>query len=325
MLEKLFANTQKLARSRRWLRFIMYTIAALFAILLVYSGWKNRAALMPFLIQADYSQILGFVVFYLASLSTAAAGWVAIMHTFDDSLDWWVHTQIYNLTLATRRLPGTIWYIGGRVAIYQQLGLNRTMVVMANAIELLVLILTASILGLSLLLLNRVALSATTMMAIIVGVIAASVVLRPAVFRWLLHKFGAPPAANLSFRRIVLWAFFYMCMWVTTGLMVNQLVNVFKPGDISQTLYVIGAYSLSTAAGMLTFFLPSNFGVTELALIVLLSPLLPLPLAGAVAILMRFLSTILEIGDSVIFYLIASRSSRLATILNTRQEPDQPD
>jgi glycosyltransferase 2 family protein len=324
MYKKLLATQQRLARSRRLFQFVTYAAAALFVTLLAFSGWKNRAAVLPFFRQADYSQIVGFVAFYLVSVVAATVGWVSIMRTFDRSLGGWIHIQIYNLTLATRRLPGTLWYIGGRIYIYQQLGLTKTVIVMANAIELLILMVTAGILGLSLLLLNRVSFSATTIIIVFVGILAAAIILRPAVFRWILQKFGAPPAANLAFHSILIWVFFYSCMWIATGLMVNQLVSVFRPGGINQAVYVIGAYALSTMAGMATFFLPSNFGVTELALIALLSPLLPLPLAGVVAILVRFLSTVLEIGDSVVFYLIALRSPDLAVILRTRQEPGQP-
>jgi uncharacterized membrane protein YbhN (UPF0104 family) len=307
---------------RRWFRVFAYAAAVLFIFLLLYSGWKNRETILPFIYQADYTQLVGFVALYFVSHSASVAGWLAIIYTFDHQLDWWTHTQIYSMTQATRRLPGTLWYVGSRVVIYQQLGLNKTSILLANIIELLVLLVTASTIGLIFLLTYNVALSAKTILAVIAGLVMAAVVLHPSVFNWLLKKFGAPQLSDISFRRIGLWALLYSFMWITSGLMLNQLVGVFKSGAIDQTIFVIGAWTLSTTAGMLTFFLPTNFGVTELALTALLSPILPLPLAGAAANLMRFLTTLLEVGVSVVFYLTSLASPRLAVILNSRQSHD---
>ena len=129
---------------------------------------------------------------------------------------------------------------------------------------------------------------------------------------------------EISSKHILAWIACYLIMWIASGLMLNQLVSIFKPGDIYQTLYLIGAWTLSSSASMLTIFLPSGLGLKEIATTGLLSVILPLPLAGTVAILMRFLATFLEIVVSATFYLIGLRSPRLRPILNPREKPQPP-
>ena len=324
MLEKLSKKQFFSTRSRRLFQIAAYIIATLFIALLVYSAWENRASLQSLLAQANYSQLLGFTAFYLISASACAVNWVAMMHTFDRSLNWWVHTQIYCMTQATRRIPGTLWYVGSRVVIYQKLGLTTTVVLLANAIELIITLVTASTMGILFLLLSKFQPSPLAFIVMIASLAIASLSLRPSVFRWLLKKFGAPPAANLSFRNIATWILLYSLVWIASGLMLNQLVNVFTPGGLDQSLYIIGAWSLSVTAGVLTFFLPTNFGLTELALTVLLIPILPLPLAGMIAIMMRFLTILLEIAVSAAFYLLALKSPPLTDVLRDQQFTDRP-
>jgi hypothetical protein len=307
----------------RWYKIAAFIVAGLFVVLLIYSGWNNRSAIMPFLIEADYSHLSTLFIIYIISYTSSMAGWVAIIHTFTQQLDWWSNAQIYSLTQATRRIPGTIWYVGSRVAIYSQLGLNKTTIILANAIELLVLLVTAGILGTIFLLITRTSITIYPILTLIISMTIAITILQPSVLRWLLRKIGSPPSTNLTFRRILLWASIYIVVWISSGLMLNQLVNVFNYGTTDQALFVIGAWALSNTAGILTFFLPTTFGATELAITILLSPILPLPLAGTVAIIMRFLTTILEIGFSVIFYFIARKSPHLSAVLNASKMENQ--
>jgi uncharacterized membrane protein YbhN (UPF0104 family) len=59
----------------------------------------------------------------------------------------------------------------------------------------------------------------------------------------------------------------------------------------------------------LTIFLPSSLGATELSLMVFLTKLLPLPLAGTIAIAIRLFTLLMEILLSAAFYPIVMRWS----------------
>jgi uncharacterized membrane protein YbhN (UPF0104 family) len=318
-VKELVYNFQVLGNKNQWLRITTFIIAILFLVMLLIIGWNNRETILPFLIQADYSQLAGYFALYLVSYTATVSGWLTVIQSFDNQLDWWTHTQIYCMTMATRLLPGTLWYVGGRMVLYQRLGLSRTITLLANAIELIVLYTIASIAGFVFLLLSRLSLATTTLIVLTSSAFIAILTLRPSFFNWVLKKINAPESAKISSKRIALWVVFYSINWLTGGLMLNQLVNVFKPGGMDQTLYVIGAWMLSSTASLLTFLLPSGFGLKELALTALLAPILPLPLAGAVAILMRFFTFFLEITVSIIFYFVGLKSPRLGNILNTRQ------
>jgi len=90
--------------------------------------------------------------------------------------------------------------------------------------------------------------------------------------------------------------------------MLVQIINVFQAVQSREIVLIIGAWALSGAAGILTLFLPSSFGMTEVALTILLSQIMPLSLAGTVSIITRLLSVLFELIVAMIFFPIIRRS-----------------
>lgn len=89
--------------------------------------------------------------------------------------------------------------------------------------------------------------------------------------------------------------------------MLSRIAAVFRPIGWRESVFLVGAWSLSGVAGLLTLFLPSSFGATELALTGFLQQLMPLPLALTTAVLARILTTLLEIAVSVAFFPLLRR------------------
>ena len=91
-------------------------------------------------------------------------------------------------------------------------------------------------------------------------------------------------------------------MWFFTGLAVAQMVSAFQPLQPKEVLVILGAWPISGVAGLLTFFLPSSFGLTEITLATFLSGITPLPLAGFLVIFLRLATTFIELLISLGFY-----------------------
>jgi hypothetical protein len=203
--------------------------------------------------------------------------------------------------LAARRLPGTVWYVGGRVMLYEQWGVSKTTVLIVSGVELVLTVVASVIVGLvcvpfGMALSNRIAL------LLIAGATAGLVALHPFGLSLLMRAIGRPLQRPVQFKETLTWLVAYLATWVLGGLMLSQVVMAFQPLELSGLLFVIGAWAISGAAGYLTFLLPSGLGATELALTILLSQLMPLPLATIVAILMRILTTLFELVLSATFF-----------------------
>ena len=103
-------------------------------------------------------------------------------------------------------------------------------------------------------------------------------------------------------------------MWIFGGLMLFELMTSLSLAKPSEMPFIIGAWTIAGTAGLLTFFLPSAFGATELALAFLLSQLLPFPVAGVIAIIMRLLTLFFELIISMISYPFLRRQSLFQNI-----------
>ena len=145
-------------------------------------GLQNRDVLIPFLTSANYIKLASSFLGYIGSLGAVLLGWAAIMRSFSSQLDWWTHTQIYCSTLVARRLPGTLWYVGGRLLLYKKLGVSQKLVSIASSIELVASILTGSLMSL-VLLLSGVDLPSQAMFLFFAGTLIGFFLLNPRLLK----------------------------------------------------------------------------------------------------------------------------------------------
>jgi hypothetical protein len=238
------------------------------------------------------------------------AGWLLIIRTFDRSPGWWKDLQIFSITFAARRLPGTFWYIGGRMLMYQKIGVKKTSIILASAIELGMALLTSGVIGSGLLLIIGRKSSPSLAIAVILIILCGFILSHPRMIRIYLRKIGLHHSFEANTLDWLLWIFTFSIMWVMSGMMVVQFVKIVSPMATSDLLYVIGAWSLSALFGLLTFFLPSSFGATEFSLMAYLTKLLPLTLAGSVAFAIRLFTLLMEVLLAAAFYPVAVNYSR---------------
>jgi len=264
-------------------------------------AWRNRETLVPYLAQADWRQMGWAFLLYLGSLGLAVIGWIAIIQPFAGGVSGWTHVRIYLATLAARRLPGTVWYVGGRLVLYKQLGVSRAAVSVASSVEFLVSLVSGTLLGLALLPVG-LSLSGLVVAAALVGVLGGLLLLHPRVIAWTMRRLQRPLVGELSLTAVASWLGAYLGMWLLSGAMLSRIVSAFRPLGAHELWLAVGAWALSGSVGLLTIFLPSTFGATELTLTVFLSLLVPLPLAAAIAIFARILTTVFEIAVAITAY-----------------------
>jgi uncharacterized membrane protein YbhN (UPF0104 family) len=298
---KLWSGLTNLDASGRYYRPARLLIALVWVLalsLLAWLAWRSRDTLILYLAGANYWRLLLALPFYLGTIVASVIGWSFIMRLFERPVSLWTHFRIYCATLAARRLPGTIWYVGGRLVLYHQLGLSRKAVSVASAVELFVTAIAGIAVGLLSLSLG-LSLPAHIIVLLLAGAIGGSLCLHPAVLGAVMRWLKRPLVRTVAVMDILTWMLAYSVAWLMGGLMLGQIISAFWPLEGRQLVLVIGAWALSGTGGLLTIFLPSSFGVTELALTFFFARLMPLPLAVTVAVLARILTTLAEVILSI--------------------------
>jgi hypothetical protein len=263
---------------------------------LVFAGYivyRERDVLTTHLLKMNVRQLLAVTGWYLMDLAIYVSGWIAIITSLGGRIGVVHHVRIYCLANAAKRLPGTLWYVGGRAALYGRMGVPARTVVTASAIE-----------G-ALIWLSGLAVSVPILMVVMperrwiwlsLGVLLLIGILNPKTLRWILARAardgGSPRMALLP---VYGWLLLYMAGWGVGGVLLAAVVSLFAPLPIGQLPFVIGTWTVAGTASMLAIFLPSNFGVTEVTLTALLSRLVPVGVAILVAISIRLLTTLLDV------------------------------
>jgi len=255
--------------------------------------WQHGEALRAYLWQANYIFLLWAGLTYLGALGCAAFIWATIMRSFEPSVSWWAHLEVYGATLAARRLPGTLWYVGGRFTRYQKLGIARSVVALASSMEMVAYFIAALLLTLGWWPWGQqggwewVGLSGLALMSLLA--------IHPAVLAWGMAYLQRPLQRRPLWRETLLWVGLSTSIWVLGGATLIELLSVFQPLTLAEQRWVMGAWMIAGLAGLLTIFLPSAFGIAELGLTVLISTQLPAQIVILALVLYRLITTALDV------------------------------
>ena len=281
---------------------ILFLITWLIVIInIIWASWNSRKQISEIFTSIDISHIWAILGYYLLTLVIAVACWSSIINSIAPGIDPWKHIQIYYSSMFTRRLPGTIWYIGGRAIFYEKLKVSKTKTVTASIIEIVVGFLADCIIGIFFLgQLNSY--SPVWLVIIFCTMILGFFSLRPKSLQWIMAKLKHPLTRPIRYRDPLIWVTLRLCSIIIGGLMITQIIGVFYSLNNSDIVYVIGARAISGLAGYLTYLLPSSLGASDLTTIMLLSRLIPASVATLVAIIIRVFTTLGELLFSGIFY-----------------------
>lgn len=289
------------------LKAVLYLIWAVLFAFLAYTVWKSRDQLLPYLAKADYSQFIIVVAIYLLALFLAVLNWAVIMHAFESSISLWMHAKIYLVSMVSRRLPGTIWYVGGRMVLYKKLGVPSLKTASASGIEFIISFVADALLAAFFIPLG-LNLTKIWLIPLMLVVVLGLLVLRPKTIDKIMTKLKHPLAQPVRMSQVISWLFLRMALVLTGGVMIFFTIRIFTPLGIDVLLFVLGARALSGAAGMLTFLLPSSMGASDLTLLAMLSAVIPTSLATVIALLVRIYTTLFELLFGLVFFILLNKS-----------------
>ncbi len=290
------------AQRSRVRRLLWPTLGALAALsVLAFLLYRERAALQTMLQTVNLRQawrpLLLAQALMLAGLTLAALVWAGIMRALGSPLARVRHISIYAASHLGRYLPGTVWYVVGRSALYRRHGESARLVTLASGLELAISVMAGALVALALLApaaargvgrgLEQAARQPAYTVALAVAVAGGVALLHPRTVRWLLArlKLGAVPPLPLP--ATAGWLALYALIWVLGGAIVYLVARLLAGAGPDQFAYLLLAWTLVGTLSVVVFFLPSNFGLTEVGLSLLLSAIMPSSVAVLVAVATR--------------------------------------
>jgi hypothetical protein len=236
--------------------------------------------------------ILSFVLFSIALL-LAGLLWGWINRKLGSNISYFTHIQYYISSNLTKRIPGTVWYVAQRAQLYNADGIDRKFTSIASGVELTLIIISGIII--SLLFAIQILIDYKIGLWLFIGVfIIGMLIIHPTVLEFIFKalKTNAP---KLDYRNILLWLLSYGLLWILGGVVLFCIGNAITNIPIEYIGYIIGSWAVVGILSSLLFFSPSNFGITEIGLSVLLASFMPLSIGIIIAIASRILIIVYEI------------------------------
>jgi uncharacterized membrane protein YbhN (UPF0104 family) len=243
------------------------------------------------------SALLGLSLLILMSyLALVAFAWERILRVLGASLGWMTGATVWFYSNLMRYVPGTFWYIPGRVKLSRSHGVAAEKSSLSLVLESYLELLSGLLVG-----------GAALVMAFggssvvpLAGVSALMLLgLRPVIFlrvvNAILRRIGREEIAlDLPYRQMVLLLLPYLASWALYGLSFWVLLLFLRVPEPPSPWAVASICALSWVAGFLALPIPQGLGVREAVLTFLLSNHMPVAIAGLAALLWRLCILVAE-------------------------------
>ncbi|HEY5572434.1 MAG TPA: hypothetical protein VIK64_05400 [Anaerolineales bacterium] len=305
---KQMGGVRRFTRGRRIQRLTSIIISLVAVAILGYLVYRQKEILLSYPWQINPAlYLLSFFVFSI-DLFLVAIIWGWIMNTIGKRLDYQKHIRYYIISNIAKRIPGTLWYIASRAQFYQKEGIDYRLTSLASGIELAVSIMSGVLV--SVLFAIPIVLNYGLNPLVLAGILLVGILLlHPRVTDWIFRLLKVE-ATQFGYQRTIQWLIAYVPAWIFGGIVLFIIANSFIPIPLHQIGYVIGSWSLVGIVSYLLFFSPSNLGVTEVGLSLLLANIMPAPIAVILAITTRIAIILYEIIWALIWLNVKSSSSR---------------
>ena len=273
---------------------LLPVITILIAIaILGYLIYRERQLLLAYNWQFHPQYFALTFILYSIDLAIVALVWGWIMNTLSKQLNYLTHFRYFSIANITKRIPGTLWYIANRAQLYKSNGIDPKLTTVASGMELAVSVLSSVVVcvifSIPIILqyqLNPIILGIVVLLCIIV--------IHPRFMDWIFRLLKVE-ASDFSYLEILKWLITYLLAWILGGFLLFVLGNSITTIPIENLPYIIGSFGLVNLLSLAFFFLPTNLGITEVGLSLLLANIMPSSVAVVVAIAFRLVVILYEI------------------------------
>jgi uncharacterized membrane protein YbhN (UPF0104 family) len=230
-----------------------------------------------------------------------AEAWRVILRGLGASLDGTSSRAVWGKSILARYVPTNALMVVGRVMMAERLGVGRRVCVASMVYELGLALSAAVLVGAYFVVTMPALDDQPARYGVLLVVPATLVALHPRVFRpaadLALRKLGRDPLpATLSGTRVFALLAVYVVSWAAVGTGVFAFASGLHPVELDDFPYVAAAQAVAFGVAVVTFIAPSGLGTRDAALAAALAVVLPLAVAGAIAVAFRLFQTAVELA-----------------------------
>ncbi len=244
------------------------------------------------------SLIASFLFLFITFVIFVEA-WRTLMYKLGHTLSFRKAFWIMSSSQIAKYVPGGIWFALGRVYLSKIEKLKEEKVALSVVVETALTFLTG-------ILIFIVSIGFTGHKTFVNFVFVVPLfflflfVLYPPFLNRIMNlvlRIAKKPAIRLdiSYSQILQLSIYFIGLWGAQIVGFHFLINAIYPIGISKILNLAAAYTISWMTGFVVIFAPGGLGVREGMMTILLSSLLPAPLAIAVSFIARVWITIFEV------------------------------
>ncbi len=207
---------------------------------------------------------------------------------------------ILSTTQIAKYVPGRIWYMVGRVYVGKKQRMDSRNLTVSMFLESGLLILSSSVIFLiSTVIIGNYNLRYLLITLILLIIVV--IVMQPGILMKILNVFlkimkKETVALSLSYLQILKVVIYFFGLWIAQIIGFFFLINAIYPLPLSGLPNLAAAYTLSWITGFIVLFAPGGLGVREGMMTLMLSPILPTPLAIAISFITRVWITLFEVA-----------------------------
>lgn len=254
---------------------------------------KDSQRLLTFSFHLDPLLVLLSFVVECSGLVLVVPVWHQILVRFGSRLSYRDDLRIYCYSMLGNTIPGGVWSLVSRAALYERQGVTSMRVAVASVVESVLI----GLAGLVVYGLTAVLVSPENIWqqpGIALAITAFVVVwIQPPVFNWLIGwllsrlRQADEPVISLRYADLGCWLALESLVVVIGGIAVYVLLHGFATVPAGMFFFVINAWAVAAVAGNLFFWIPGKLIVRDSAMAFILMQSLPASVAVVFVLLIR--------------------------------------
>jgi hypothetical protein len=290
--------------------------AGLFLAVVAFLGWgvlREWDTLRTYPWQLSFGYLMLASGFHSLALGVTFVVWHLMLRRLGHVDDARTNAYIYYLSTLAKRIPSAIWYVGGRLVMYQRVGVARSATLNAVALETVLIGCAGALVYVALLPFYPWTSAWITWLLLALGISLLLIFfIRP---RWMLEatnlalrRCGRDPIQVVVRRRdLMLWLGIYLLPWPLAGVSLFFMIQSMTPGMATNLAVIVGVSTLSMLVALISLILPAGLGLKEFTIAALMSAWMPLSVGVVVAISYRVLQTFDEVLWAALAYRLFGR------------------
>lgn len=289
----------------RWRRVVTGLFLGLTAVVIFTVLYSNRELLRTYEWHIQPYWLLVATVVMCGSMFLGGWAWHLVAKRMAGVGNGRLNLKIWWYANLAKRIPGVVWYIASRAILYEQAGISKRTTSLLSGLELALIFVSGIITTLLTLpfwvLPAEITQNLSRAWFLLILLPLSLLLIQPRVLEKIWQKLSHESTIQpLRWGDTLYWLGVYMLIWALGGVVMFSTINFFQTLPATQLLATIGMWALASSvslAGAITF---TSIGVREVSLTLLLTQLMPLPVAIITIIAIRLLWLAGELITAVI-------------------------